>query len=261
MTLRPGSLSALRAPALPPVVLARDQPDNLLAARVAAGELARVARGTYLGPERVAPHTAALARIIGAHAQLTGAHVFSHTSAALLHGLPLWRTPTTTHVRVPGTGGGRRDRKVVRHVPLPHPDEVDRRGGLPVTSLDRTVWDCLVTLPVLDGMVVTDAALRAGLDRDALLARAAASRGVRGVARARTVLAHADAGAESAGETVCRWALLRDGFPPPETQVRVDTRLGTFWLDLGWREWEVAVEYDGRVKYTGTDALPAAPRR
>ncbi|MDC7123735.1 hypothetical protein OMK64_19560, partial [Cellulomonas fimi] len=70
-----------------------------------------------------------------------------------------------------------------------------------------------------------------------------------------------DAGAESPGESGCRWAVLRDGFPVPLTQVPVPTRLGTFWLDLGWPEWSVGIEYDGRVKYRTHDDLVHEKRR
>ncbi|WP_139185845.1 hypothetical protein [Sanguibacter gelidistatuariae] len=27
------------------------------------------------------------------------------------------------------------------------------------------------------------------------------------------------------------------------------TRLGTFWADMGWRRWNLLIEYDGLVKY------------
>ncbi|MBO9553421.1 hypothetical protein [Cellulomonas sp.] len=43
--------------------------------------------------------------------------------------------------------------------------------------------------------------------------------------------------------------VLRDGLPLPTTQVSVSTPAGTFWSDLGWPEWRVALEYDGRGKY------------
>ena len=71
--------------------------------------------------------------------------------------------------------------------------------------------------------------------------------GARGVRRARTVIELADDGAESPGETATRFVVLRAGLPVPRTQIEVTTRLGTFWADLGWEEWRVLVEYDGRL--------------
>jgi very-short-patch-repair endonuclease len=49
----------------------------------------------------------------------------------------------------------------------------------------------------------------------------------------------------------------------PSTQVEVRTRLGTFWGDLGWPEWRLLLEYDGRPKYAerGGEALVAEKRR
>ena len=58
-----------------------------------------------------------------------------------------------------------------------------------------------------------------------------------------------------------RFVLLRAGLPQPDTQVRVDSRLGTFWGDLGWERWRTLLEYDGRSKYTGREALIEEKRR
>lgn len=121
--------------------------------------------------------------------------------------------------------------------------------GIPATTLGRTAWDCATSLPPLGGLVIVDAALRAGLDRAELDARAAAASGRRGSVRGLAVLRFADDGAESAWESACRFTLVRGGLPIPDTQVPVRTRLGTFWADMGWPEWKVALEYDGRTKY------------
>ena len=86
---------------------------------------------------------------------------------------------------------------------------------------------------------------------DELLARRA---GRRGSARARAILSLADDGAESPGESAARFVIISDGLPAPSTQVPVETRLGTFWADLGWPEWRLLLEYDGRGKYTGREA-------
>src|SRR5665647_3975642 len=60
-------------------------------------------------------------------------------------------------------------------------------------------------------------------------------------------LRHRQPCAESPGESSARSVLLRAGLPVPQTQVRVDTPLGTFWSDLGWPEWRLLAEYDGRA--------------
>ncbi len=113
----------------------------------------------------------------------------------------------------------------------------------------------------LAALVVADAALRAGASADELDRLTANARAGRGVARARSVLSLADAGAESPQESALRFVMLRAGLPQPQTQVAVDSHLGTFWADLGWPEFHVLVEYDGRPKYTDPEALVREKRR
>ena len=56
-----------------------------------------------------------------------------------------------------------------------------------------------------------------------------------------------DGGAESPQETRLRLALINAGLPRPETQIEFRDRYGRVRVrvDMGWREWKVAVEYDG----------------
>ncbi|WP_156044223.1 hypothetical protein [Cellulomonas sp. HZM] len=141
----------------------------------------------------------------------------------------------------------------MRHRPYPDADEMAVARRLPVTSLEVTAWDCLTTMRCLDALVVADAALRAGASLDELVERARRRQGRRGSTRARTILEHADAGAESPRETYLRLVLLRAGLPAPQTQVPARTGRGTYWGDLGWPRWRLLVEYDGRDKYRATD--------
>lgn len=119
-----------------------------------------------------------------------------------------------------------------------------------MTSLARTLVDCVRTLPPLPGLV-TDAALRAGADREVVAELLESSAGGRGVRLGRLVAAQADARSESPGESAVRFILWAYGFPTPQPQVPIDTRLGVFWADLGWPEWGLMIEYDGLVKYRG----------
>ena len=59
----------------------------------------------------------------------------------------------------------------------------------------------------------------------------------------RAALELADGGAESPQESRLRLILVKGGLPMPETQIEFrDLRIR---IDMGWREWKVAVEYDG----------------
>lgn len=259
----PPDLQVLLAGARPPAALRRS---------VARGELSRVRRGAYT--RRVAAdgrgqaaRRAAWERIAAVHAQLQVPFVFSHESAALVWGLDAVRLSGRTHIVQASRPSTRNDPLVARHVIDLAPDERTVVHGLPVTTLARTVLDYACSMPGDAALVVADCAVRAGLDLaevDRLLSRA---RGRRGVVGARTVLERTDAGAATPGESLTRWALLDGGLPRPETQVPVPTRLGSFVLDMGWRERRVGVEFDGQVKYSGafgdtsTGAVFAEKRR
>lgn len=247
---------------MPPIVLARTMAPHVASHELRAGALTRVTRGAYADPLVLQDERGlVLARAAAVHARLTSEHVLSHTTAAMLWDLPVWRTPRTTHVRQATRRSARNDSGVSRHHGIPGPDRRAVRHGLPVTDLATTVLDCIRTLPPLDGLVVLDAALRNGLDPDDVDVPLTALRGARGAARARAVLDAGDAGAESPGESATRWALLWQGFPRPTTQLPIRTRTGSYRGDLGWPEARVLLEYDGRVKYTDREVLVAEKRR
>jgi len=71
-------------------------------------------------------------------------------------------------------------------------------------------------------------------------------RGARGVVQLRRVLKLFDPGAQSPRETWLRLLIISSGFPRPRTQipVRVGGRI-KYYLDMGWEDIELAVEYDG----------------
>jgi very-short-patch-repair endonuclease len=57
------------------------------------------------------------------------------------------------------------------------------------------------------------------------------------------LLPNVDGAAESPQETRLRLLLVAGGLPRPETQIRFPKL--HVRVDMGWREWKVAVEYDG----------------
>jgi len=262
MARRPGPSPRLEPPALPVVHLARDYPPSHVAAQVRAGAWIRVRHAAYIdarpgGERHDRDRQAALARTVAIRDQLTAPYVLSHASAALVWGLPLLATPDRTHV-IGVSNPARNGTDIVRHVhELPAHHQTVHLGH-PVTTLERTVVDCAMTMGPRAGLVLADAALRVGVDRGDCARVLAGMQGRRGAPAARAILDLADDGAESPGESSARFVLLRAGLPVPQTQVRVETHLGTFWSDLGWPEWRLLAEYDGRAKYEANGSASEA---
>lgn len=254
-------------PAVPAVLRTRDIARDELRTRLRDGSLQRVLRGAYAAPTastepwEVALHLL-LCRAAAVHVLRSGDHWFSHRTAAALWGCSLDSVPAEVDVTARLTRrstAGTPPAGVVEHW-TSDPDrasEVWRRLALPVTPLARTLVDCASSLPGPSALVVVDSGLRAGADRGELDRIVEESAGRRGISRARTVIGRADDRADSPGESLVRWHLLDGGVPEPEPQVAVETRLGWRWVDLGWREQRLAVEFDGRVKY-GADERTAS---
>lgn len=257
MPRRPGAISPLYdACALPVVHLDAEHPRAVVTRRIRSGDWVPLRKGAYVDRATLSaePYTAerqvALARIVAVGRQLRTHYAVSHASAAMLWDLPLLTVPEVTHVIQSTRRAGTAAPDLVRHLRAAEAIGAVQRRGQPVTPLDRTLLDCALTLGPREGLVVADAAAAAGADLGVCRRMLAAEPGVRGAVVGRAVLELADPGAESPGETLARWVVLRAGLPVPRTQVEIETHLGTFWADLGWPEWRVVIEYDGRAKYT-----------
>jgi hypothetical protein len=176
----------------------------------------------------------------------------------VLLGLPVWNRPLDrVHVSRTGAGGGRITRGVHRHVTPLHAGEVVAVDGIPVTDPARTVVDVACAAPFEEAVVVADAALAPRPGRrppltDVARLRAALDRcGRHGRTGARRVLAFADGGARSPGESRSRVAMWRAGLPAPVLQHEVLDHDGRSlgFADFGWPERRTVGEFDGRVKY------------
>ncbi|MGH3633256.1 endonuclease domain-containing protein [Mycobacterium sp.] len=146
--------------------------------------------------------------------------------------------------------------RVDRHCPagiIAHCYDLDDRetcivGGIRVTTPERTAFDVGRTLwpdraiPILDALVSAT-----NLKLVEVVSLANEKHRARGVRRLRSVLPLVDGGAESPQESRVRLLLIRAGLPPPETQIEFVDEFGVarIRVDMGWRDWKVAVEYDG----------------
>jgi very-short-patch-repair endonuclease len=127
-------------------------------------------------------------------------------------------------------------------------DEIKWVAGIPVTSPARTALDLGCWYPTMTAVAGIDALARA-IEIKAADVELLASRylGRRGVARAREAIELSDAGAQSPKESWLRVVLIQAGLPRPQTQIPVRNEFGNAiaYLDMGWEDVKVAVEYDG----------------
>ena len=127
-------------------------------------------------------------------------------------------------------------------------DEFELRDGVPVTTAARTALDLACWYPSTAAVAGIDALARATelkmADVELLAAR---YQGRRGLVPARASLDLVDPGAQSPKETWLRLVLVQAGLPRPQTQIPVLDEFGDVvaYLDMGWEDIKIAVEYDG----------------
>lgn len=220
-----------------------------LRAELASGGLVRLRRGVVMDADEPGPLELHRRRLIAARGVVGPSTYFSHTSAAVIHGLPLL-TRRLSEVIAVRTGGGHGSINPTLHARRASlaTEDVSEVDGLPVTSLARTVADLVRALPFPEAVVVADAGLAKGLDRGELLERTAKGRGCRMAARA---LLFADPRSESAGESLSRVRIHQLGLPAPDLQHSLYDARGRFLgrTDFWWEEFSLAGEFDGRTKY------------
>ncbi|WP_051192058.1 hypothetical protein [Microbacterium luticocti] len=257
-----------------PQILRREQIGPVRARRgsfraAAAGPvLVRLRPGAFTTADEWAnatPEERVITRARALQAATTGGEpIFSHETAAALHGLPLYRADRErVHVIVadarPGSALG-----TVRHRGELRSGDVVRVRGLLCTSLERTVADVARTGTFEQAVVVADAALRRqSVPRNGVYlvdraeefragAREIAHRSAQGVRRADRVLAFADGRAQLPGESISRIRLVELGFGRIRLQVRVDgPHGGVYWVDFALDDpgVESLGEFDGAIKY------------
>ena len=183
----------------------------------------------------------------------SGDLVVSHASAAALHHLSLLKgygsQPVVTLHRPEQTPPSRPGDQLAASVPT---DQRSTAYGMTVTTRERTVADLARTSPWEAAVVMADAALRAGVDRDRVL-RLLNGPCTRwpGAVQARRVLQFADRRSESALESRGRCWFDVLALPAPEPQVEIYDEQGRFVarVDFLFKEQRTICETDGRGKY------------
>jgi Transcriptional regulator, AbiEi antitoxin len=240
--------------------LAAGLDDRDLARAVRRGQLTRIRRGAYLDPSAAISPVRAL--VLATAAGLRDGSAVSHVSAAVLHGLPLWRAGSgRVHVTRSPPAAGSGSAKVHLHVARLPEDDLTLVDGVLTTGPARTVVDLGRSLAFESAVVAADAALASRrvtrTELDACLARMGPVPGSR---RASRVVAFADGRGESVGESRSRVLLHRLGLPAPDLQVRLRRSGGPVIArcDFGWRGHRTVGEFDGRVKYRADEGRDPA---
>lgn len=231
------------------------------------------------------PADAHRARLRAVARGLTARAVFSHSSAARVHGL--W-TPDPTdlllHATIPGQAD-REDGRLRIHGSGLQPSSVVRVDGIAVTDVVRTALDLARATDLPQALVAADSAMRLLLspahpDLDRVLRRRAVPRqeieGVRaafsqalepmvgwpGVRTARAAVAAADPASASPYESWSRGWMLVVGMPLPELNVVLVGASGAEYVgDFVWRDRRLIGEADGVSKYGSTSAEVRAALR
>ncbi|MCV7281779.1 hypothetical protein H7J88_19300 [Mycolicibacterium flavescens] len=163
--------------------------------------------------------------------------------AASLHGAKWVDASTPVEIITTHT---RRRSGIIVHEERIADDEITHVNGLPVTAVARTALDLGRHLPRGAAVAHLDALSRAtGVTADDALSLIDRYRGARGVRRARTALDLMDGGAQSHEETRVRLILIDAGLPRPRTQIRVSDGRDEAFLDMGYDEPMVGLDYDG----------------
>ena len=121
-------------------------------------------------------------------------------------------------------------------------------AGRAVTTPERTAFDVGRRGAIHSAVARLDALARAtGFKVDDVLRVAQAHPRSPGLRIVENALGLVDPGAESPRESYLRLLLIDAGFPRPQTQVPVlgVDGIPVAYLDFGWEDWMVGVEYDG----------------
>lgn len=234
---------------------------------IASGAIQRIQRGAYIyasDATGLRDDDRLRVRCIAAHkAGLRG--IFSHESAAVLWGLDLIAVPARLNVCSNAKSPSDRGR-IRRYRYALDSDEVTVIPGtaIPVTTVTRTLQDCVRTMPFRNAVVLTDSVMRRGLLTPEGVTDALTHLTGHGRSNGPLVVRAMDASSESAGESLTRCLLMEHELPSPVTQYPIVCEGRRYRTDFAWPELRVILEFDGEQKYVdypGRDRQEAARDR
>lgn len=214
-------------------------------------ELTRIRRGVYSAPATLDERASHIRRARASAPLLLPGTVFSHMTAAALHGLPLYSDELAkVNVTKCGPSHGRRTSELfLRNAGIVEA-EITILEGLQATNLARTAVDLGRTLPHEWAVIMLDAALHKGMDPIELAEALNGASSRRGISQARGAAHFADGRSESPAESLSRVQLRRLGYPAPQLQFEIwDDSEFIARTDFAWPDLRLVGECDGRIKY------------
>lgn len=219
--------------------------EAIAAGRLTRHELSRWYRRVYQGI--YVPKNAELTlreRAIAAWLASGRRGVIAGAAAAALYGSP-WVDPDTP---IDMLRTSRRSQPgLIRRRDGCADEDITRIAGLPVTTPARTGFDLGRWCNRAEALARLDALMwRPGLVPEQVEAIIERHPGARGIRQLRELLPLVDGGAASPRESSTRLRLIDAGLPKPQTQIPISANGRVVaYLDMGWTEFKVAVEYDG----------------
>lgn len=174
--------------------------------------------------------------------------IVSGRAAAALHGAQ-WVVPDTP-IEMIAPRGRPRPGVLIRNQRIDW-DEVCMIDDLSVTTPTRTALDLARHFARDTAVKYLDAlAAATGITAEDVAPLVERYRGARGMKRARIALDLMDGGAQSPKETWLRLLAVDAGYPRPRTQIRVHDGNTEAFLDMGWDEPKIGLDYDGQQHQT-----------
>lgn len=236
-------------------VLALGGSDAGISRRVNSGQWQVIQSGVYQVDQR---RSVWEDKVLSAVLAAGGGAVASHRAALVLWGLdgissaPVEITAPYSHNPVPSGTIVHRTRR---------PVEATSIGGIPVSTIERTLLDIAAVLLPLAATKAFESAFRRRLttvDRMFIFLKERGGRGVKGTRMARRILTNRrdDTSTDSGAETEALYLMRRAGLPEPILQHRITTLDGeTIRLDFYWALLRKAIEIDGLDAHDSADKL------
>lgn len=206
-------------------------------------------RGVRIAPGVVVDH---LRRCAALAARMPSGHALSHTTAALLHGIPLPFELETgpLHVTAPSPARGSKAAGTLGHRSLLRDEDVTTVDAIPVTTVERTWCDLAPMVALPDLVAAGDYLLRwtaPATTRELLVEASDRHPSRRGRPTRLAALDLLSAYSESRPESHMRVALVMSPLPDPipNFPVYLTAARRNIRLDLAYPAYRVGLEYQG----------------